>query len=438
MAEKKPSSFGLIAAYVALFALLAAAAALGVYISNLNAQRDYVASLTPIPNPTNPAGAAYAYNGNMMQVTPDPAAPTRAPVLRTGSTGTQVVTLQTRLIELGYLTGQADGQFGPATEAAVIRFQQQHGLDADGKVGAATSELLYSDAARPMAATATLSPTATPAAQLTDTERLQARLKELGYYTGEVDGVSGPATRAAVRSFQQAHGLAADGIAGSKTNAVLYSDTAKPYTTPVPGSEPWVRADGLPLLVNADNPLPSGYQTSELVLMRSYCDDDLVTIKGSEIEGERAAVDALMLMLAAAHDDGLTVWQVSAGYRSVSYQQQLFDNQVYAYRQDGMTKSEAIARTRQTVADPGASEHHTGLAFDITVPGQQFSNTKQSVWLAQHCWEYGFIIRYPIDKTNITGISYEPWHVRYVGVEHAIRMRDENLCLEEYIEKYGN
>ena len=136
--------------------------------------------------------------------------------------------------------------------------------------------------------------------------------------------------------------------------------------------------------------------------------------------------------------DGLRVWQISAGYRSVAYQQQLFDNQVYAYRQDGMTHTEATAKTRQTVADPGASEHHTGLAFDVTVPGEQFSNTRQSVWLAQHCWEYGFIIRYPIDKVNITGISYEPWHVRYVGVEHSIRMRDEKLCLEEYIARYGN
>ncbi len=434
MAEKKRRSAGLFAAYVALFILIALAVMLGLYAIRLNARVQYVDSLTPTPVPAHPR--------SMMQVTPDPAAPTRAPLLRTGSTGTQVVTLQNRLIELGYLTGTADGQFGPGTEAAVIRFQQQHGLDADGKVGAATSQLLYSDAARPFAATptpaATQPPAATPTAAQSDNHRLQARLKELGYYAGEVDGAYGPATKAAVRSFQQAHGLAADGIAGPATNEVLYSDRAKPYATPVPGSEPWVRADGLPLLVNSDNHLPDSYRTHELVLMRTYCDKSIVTIKGSEIEGERAAVDALMAMLRAAHQDGLTVWQVSAGYRSVSYQQQLFDNQVYAYKQDGLTTSQARAKTRQTIADPGASEHHTGLAFDITVPGEQFSNTRQSQWLAQHCWEYGFIIRYPLDKVSITGISYEPWHIRYVGVEHALRMRDENLCLEEYIEKYGN
>ena len=254
-----------------------------------------------------------------------------------------------------------------------------------------------------------------------------------------MDGVSGPATKAAVRAFQQANGLDADGIAGSKTNAVLYSDAAKPFTTPAPGSEPWIRPDGLPLLVNGDNHIPAGYQPGDLVLMRSYCDKSIVTIKGSEIEGERIAVDALMLMIRAARADGHKGWQVNAGYRSVAYQQDLFDRYVSDYRNDGMTKSQAIAKTRTTVADPGASEHHTGLAFDLAITGEAaFGSTKQSVWLAQHCWEYGFIIRYPADKVTITGIAHEPWHVRYVGVEHSIRMRDEGLCLEEYIEKYGN
>ena len=112
---------------------------------------------------------------------------------------------------------------------------------------------------------------------------------------------------------------------------------------------------------------------------------------------------------------------------------------MYAYRQEGMTGQQARAKVRQTVADPGSSEHHTGLAFDVAITGEaSFGATKQSVWLAQHCWEYGFILRYPADKTAITGISYEPWHIRYVGREHAMIMRIENLCLEEYIDKYAN
>ena len=431
MAEKRPASAGLIALYIGLFILLVLALVLGVRVSNLNARVQFERSLTPTPLP--------AYPGNMMLVTPDPAAPTRAPILKSGSRGTAVTQLQSRLIELGYLSGSADGQFGPATEAAVIRFQQQHQLTADGKVGPATSDLLYSSAAQRAAVTPTPAPAPTAAPELSDTERLQTRLKELGYYTGEVDGKAGPATKAAIRLFQQRNGLDADGVVGPATSRVLYSDAAQPFTTPAPGSEPWIRADGLPLLVNGDHHLPVGYQNSELVLMRSYCDSSIVTIKGSEIEGERIAVDALMTMIRAARAEGHKGWQVNAGYRSIAYQQELFDDYVYRYRQDGMTKSQAQAKTRQTVADPGASEHHTGLAFDLAITGEaSFGATKQSVWLAQHCWEYGFIIRYPIDKTNITGISYEPWHVRYVGVEHSTRMRDEGLCLEEYIDKYEN
>ena len=146
-----------------------------------------------------------------------------------------------------------------------------------------------------------------------------------------------------------------------------------------------------------------------------------------------------MVLLRAAIDDGHKGWQVNAGHRSIQYQQELFDSKVYAYRQEGMSGTQARAKTRQTVADPGSSEHHTGLAFDVAITGESsFGATKQSVWLKENCWEYGFIIRYPADKTAITGISYEPWHIRYVGTEHSIIMRNENLCLEEYIDKYAN
>ena len=191
--------------------------------------------------------------------------------------------------------------------------------------------------------------------------------------------------------------------------------------------------DPTPLLVNEDNPLPEDYVPQDLVLMREYCDEDVVYIKGSEIEGNREAVDKLMEMLRAAIEDGLGDWQISAGYRSVAYQQQLWDNRVYEYRQQGLSASEAQSATARYVAVPGSSEHHTGLAFDVTVPGESFPLTEQSKWLAEHCWDYGFIIRYTEEKEDITGISAEPWHVRYVGQPHARIMRDENWCLEEYI-----
>ena len=126
-------------------------------------------------------------------------------------------------------------------------------------------------------------------------------------------------------------------------------------------------------------------------------------------------------------------WQVSAGYRSYKYQKKLFDQQVSEYRSEGFSESNAISATRQTVADPGTSEHHTGLAFDITVPGTIFEGTAEQIWLHKHCWDYGFVIRYQKDKEDITGYLAECWHIRYVGKAHSIPMRDRNLCLEEYL-----
>ena len=417
--------------YLLLGVLLIAALALFIQVADLNTEVQRVRSLTPTPLPQY---------GSTFQVTPDPSQPTAEPVIRSGSTGEAVTKLQSRLQELGYYTGELDGQFGQGTRAAVTAFQQRNGLTADGIFGPASSELLYSDAALP-AVTAVPTDTPAPTQDTTSISAIQQRLKDLGYYTGEVDGLSGSGTKAAVKKFQQQHGLEADGVVGPATSYVLFSEEALPAAqtpTPDPNAVPGVTADGYPLLVNDDNHIPDDYQTVCLINMADYCDSSLVTIKGSEILGEKLAVDALLTMLRAAHSDGLTSWQVSAGYRTIEYQQKLFDERVYAYRQEGLTGTQARAKVRQTVADPGASEHHTGLAFDITVKGEQFSNTQQSVWLAQHCWEYGFIIRYPLDKTAITGISYEPWHIRYVGTAHSLIMRDENLCLEEYIEKYAN
>lgn len=349
-----------ILALVVLAALVIAAVILGVRVAGLVDLTREEMNTTPTPIPTA---------RNIMQVTIDPSAPTPQPVLRSGSQGEEVWQLQERLQELGYYSSAVDGQFGPGTKSAVIAFQQQHGLDADGIVGEGTKAVLYSDAAQPK-------PNATPTAP----------------------------------------------------------PTAVPDVVPA-----WVRSDGMPLLVNRENFMPEGYQPVELVDMSTYCPSSIVKIKYSGTQAERVAVDALITMLKVAHTQGITVWQVSAAYRGESYQQQLFDQQVQEYiDKNDLSYDEAVSATKLTVMEPGSSEHHTGLAFDITVPGVAFKGTEQAEWLAENCWDYGFIIRYASDKEDITGILAEPWHIRYVGTEHSIPMRQQNLCLEEYIAKYGS
>lgn len=95
-------------------------------------------------------------------------------------------------------------------------------------------------------------------------------------------------------------------------------------------------------------------------------------------------------------------------------------------------------RGRQWVAVPGTSEHCLGYAADLCSLEENFENSDQFAWLQKHCAEYGFILRYPKDKVDITKISYEPWHYRYVGSNHAQIIMSQGLCLEEYLEQYSS
>lgn len=279
-----------------------------------------------------------------------------------------------------------------------------------------------------------------------EVEKMQQRLLDLGFYDGAIDGQYGPGTQSAVTAFQRQHGLDTDGVAGPQTREVLYSSSAnRAVETPTPSPEPPPAATptqdpNLPLIISKAYPIGDNYQAPDLVLLTHVCDPNTMTIKYDDTLGNREAAQALQTMLAAAHKDGITVWQVSAGYRTLQMQQQLFDAQVNDYmRSNKLKKEDAISATKLTVAVPGTSEHHTGLAFDITVPGVSFKGTEQARWLAAHCWDYGFIIRYTEDKQDITGFLAEPWHIRYVGTAHATVMRDQGLALEEYIQmKQGN
>ena len=266
---------------------------------------------------------------------------------------------------------------------------------------------------------------------------LQLRLQELGYLEGTADGIYGSDTKEAVKAFQRRNSLSVDGIAGPQTQKRLYSEDAIP--APPPPEPVDVLAGEWPMLINLDHPVGDQFLPADLVLMTDFCDPSLVKIKYPSTLGVRTAVEALIALLEGAKADGITKWQVSAGYRSYAEQESLLNKSINTHlkKNEGWSRSRARRAALQTVAEPGASEHHLGLSFDVNVPGaSNFKSTKQCRWLHAHCWEYGFIVRYPEGKKSITGFSPEAWHIRYVGTEHSLIMRDEDLCLEEYLEKY--
>jgi D-alanyl-D-alanine carboxypeptidase len=167
------------------------------------------------------------------------------------------------------------------------------------------------------------------------------------------------------------------------------------------------------LLVNKWNPVPEGYEPQ------------LKTYKGWSMDA--SCYDAMVQMLTDLADTGY-FYKITSVYRTEKTQQKIWNNRYNGYISQGYSKERALELVAQSVAEPGTSEHHLGLAIDITG-----DNAKK--WLAENCWKYGFIVRYPEGKTEITGIIYEPWHYRYVGVDLAMELKDSGLCLEEYMEQ---
>lgn len=180
------------------------------------------------------------------------------------------------------------------------------------------------------------------------------------------------------------------------------------------------------LLANAENPLPQDWSIQTEEVQNGY-------------EMDKRAAPAMREMIQAAKEDGVELMLCSA-YRSVEKQQQLFDRSQQAYMAQGMSEEEAYAKTATETAIPGTSEHQTGLAADIVTPTYQmldagFANTPAGQWLSEHAAEYGFVLRYPQDKQEVTGIIYESWHYRFVGKTHAKLMKESGLCLEEYLQQ---
>ena len=179
------------------------------------------------------------------------------------------------------------------------------------------------------------------------------------------------------------------------------------------------------LLVNKNHNVPEGYSV-ELEEVE----------EGHQVD--RRIAESLKQMLSDARKEGLSPI-ICSSYRTNEKQQKLYNNKVKEYKRWGYNSEEAKELASYWVAIPGTGEHETGLAVDIVSRDYQILDEKQEQtdvqkWLIENSYKYGFALRYPTDKKDITMINYEPWHYRYVGIDNATYMKEHDLCLEEYID----
>lgn len=192
-------------------------------------------------------------------------------------------------------------------------------------------------------------------------------------------------------------------------------------------------ADGNPVTVSPDG---DNWELTLVNLQYRLSEDYKPTLQAA-VEGSSVQLDARVApfyaeMYAAAKADGCTLTPYS-GYRTFARQQENFDRKVAYYVSQGLSEAEATAQTQTCILPAGASEHNMGFAMDIVSASADFISTKEFSWLSAHAHEYGFILRYPENKTEITGVMYEPWHWRFVGKEAAAEMQKSGQCLEEYL-----
>ncbi|WP_022778449.1 M15 family metallopeptidase [Butyrivibrio sp. AE3009] len=177
------------------------------------------------------------------------------------------------------------------------------------------------------------------------------------------------------------------------------------------------------ILVNKQHPIPDDYEFH------------LGTISGN-LRCDERIITPLLDMMKAARKDGVSLI-ICSPYRDMDRQTMLFNNKVKRYMESGMSYMDAFNLASQAVTVPGASEHQIGLAIDIISDGyssldEGFGNTAAGKWLAANSYKYGFILRYPKGKEDITSIEFEPWHFRYVGVDAATFISENDICLEEF------
>lgn len=179
------------------------------------------------------------------------------------------------------------------------------------------------------------------------------------------------------------------------------------------------------ILVNKENKISDNYTP------------DLTKIKNSDIYVDKSIIKDLNCMFEDANKCGYKLI-VCSGYRSIEYQAKLFNNKIQSILKTNNSYIYAKEMASTVVMPPGYSEHHTGLAIDIVSENnllleEDQEDTPENKWLQANSYKYGFILRYPKDKENITKVIYEPWHYRYIGRELSIHLKINNLTLEEFI-----
>lgn len=250
-------------------------------------------------------------------------------------------------------------------------------------------------------------------------------------FAGVLGGAALLALGEGILASDQAHSQGSDladtGVTPTQIEAAPQRAAASPAATPRSLDDlPWNLR-----LINGAHPLPDSFAPAEL---REIPDCGLAF--------DARAFDDLMALLDAANAAGVRPVVVSA-YRSADYQADLFRRRVQRVEaEEGLTGAEAEVSAAFWVARPRTSEHEAAIAVDLADAAYQELDEAQEAtatqrWLIDHCADYGFILRYPTDKSAVTGIGYEPWHYRYVGKEAAGEITASGLCLEEWIESCG-
>ena len=221
-----------------------------------------------------------------------------------------------------------------------------------------------------------------------------------------------------------------DGDVAPGTSGSVPSSTSQPADSTPPDASSAAPVETIPrdewymVLANRSSVLPGDFTVAETATV------------GEAVVDARIA-EALRQMVNDAAAAGVKL-KPTNGYRSIARQQELWDARVKTLMEGGLSQADAETKAIDYTSAPGTSDHNTGLGLDIVSedhPAKDagFAETAAAQWLAEHAADYGFILRYPSDKTEATGMDYEPWHYRYVGSEQAHKIKESGLCLEEYL-----